>query len=239
MMIFQTIKIKPIRFKKCCAILCKNNVLTCFVGLDNSTLPSSTQEIQRQMEKLNKEIEMQKSEINSISQNIATASTEIGTSALANIALPSNLQQILDSIKTIGSTSGIESLETKPQSSGSLQESSDFTIPLILPTTFSRHSVSSTTENISENTIPLNLPNKKKNVTETDKSSSVLSSLSEEDLIRKAEEMLEDSKCTPKGDTLSVSKATNPLSSISSSTSTQKLPKVELSQPPVPGFENE
>jgi hypothetical protein len=208
-------------------------------GLDNSTLPSSTQEIQRQMEKLNKEIEMQKSEINSISQNIATASTEIGTSALANIALPSNLQQILDSIKTIGSTSGIESLETKPQSSGSLQESSDFTIPLILPTTFSRHSVSSTTENISENTIPLNLPNKKKNVTETDKSSSVLSSLSEEDLIRKAEEMLEDSKCTPKGDTLSVSKATNPLSSISSSTSTQKLPKVELSQPPVPGFENE
>jgi septal ring factor EnvC (AmiA/AmiB activator) len=116
MMIFQTIKIKPIRFKKCCAILCKNNVLTCFVGLDNSTLPSSTQEIQRQMEKLNKEIEMQKSEINSISQNIATASTEIGTSALANIALPSNLQQILDSIKTIGSTSGIESLETKVSS---------------------------------------------------------------------------------------------------------------------------
>lgn len=54
------------------------------------------------MEELNKEIELQKSEINSISQNIATASTEIGTSALANIALPSNLQQILDSIKTIG-----------------------------------------------------------------------------------------------------------------------------------------
>lgn len=63
----------------------------------------NTREIQRQMEQLNKEIEMQKSEINSISQNIATASTEIGSSALANIALPSNLQQILDSIKTIGS----------------------------------------------------------------------------------------------------------------------------------------
>ncbi|RZC42273.1 death-inducer obliterator 1 [Asbolus verrucosus] len=186
-------------------------------GLDNATLPSSTQEIQRQMEKLNKEIEMQKSEINSISQNIATASTEIGTSALANIALPSNLQQILDSIKTIGSAASLDTLEMKPTSSVPLQENSDLTIPLMLPTTFSRHSA---TVN-PENTIPLNLPNKKKSPTEPDKSSSVLSSLSEEDLIRKAEEMLEGST-----------------KNANFSAGSQRI-KVELDQPPVPGLEDE
>lgn len=77
------------------------------LGSSPPSLFSNTLEIQRQMEELNKEIEQQKSEINSISQNIATASTEIGSTALANIALPSNLQQILDSIKTIG-TAGTE-----------------------------------------------------------------------------------------------------------------------------------
>lgn len=187
-------------------------------GLDNPTLPSSTQEIQRQMEKLNKEIEMQKSEINSISQNIATASNEIGSTALANIALPSNLQQILDSIKTIGSTSSMDALETKSQTSGGSQENSDFTIPLMLPTTFSRHSNST-----NDNTIPLNLPSKKKFSGE----SSVLSTLSEEDLIRKAEEMLEDTKTTPKTDVVSPPSAP------------QILPNVELNQPPIPGLEDE
>lgn len=80
-------------------------------GLDKAA-SLNTLEIQRQMEKLNKEIEMQKSEINSISKNIATASTEIGSSALANIALPSNLQQILDSIKTIGSATQLDLIDS-------------------------------------------------------------------------------------------------------------------------------
>lgn len=68
------------------------------------------------------------------------------------------------------------------------QESSDFTIPLILPTLFSRHQTVHNTN--VDNTIPLNLP-KKKNLPDTEKPS-VLGSLSEEDLIRKAEEMLGD-----------------------------------------------
>ncbi|XP_063913585.1 death-inducer obliterator 1-like isoform X1 [Zophobas morio] len=207
-------------------------------GLENAALPSSTQEIQRQMEKLNKEIEMQKSEINSISQNIATASTEIGTTALANIALPSNLQQILDSIKTIGATGTMEVLDTKSQNSGLSQENSDFTIPLMLPTTFSRQSVSTNVEDFPETTIPLNLPSKKKVTSETDKSGSVLSSLSEEDLIRKAEEMLEDSKKNSRGDARSIPKPTHSLTSVSNSITPRKLPKVELSQPPIPGLED-
>lgn len=67
-------------------------------------------DIQRQMEELNKQIELQKSEITSITKNIATAAeSEIVGSALASIALPSNLQQILDSIKTIGATGSGES----------------------------------------------------------------------------------------------------------------------------------
>lgn len=68
-------------------------------------MPSSTLEIERQMEELNKKIEMQKSEITSMTKNIVSASTEIGTSALANISLPSNLQQILENIKLIGEVS--------------------------------------------------------------------------------------------------------------------------------------
>lgn len=61
--------------------------------------------MQRQIEELNKKIEMQKSEITSMTQNIVSASTEIRTTSLANIALPTNLQQILDSIKSIGDVS--------------------------------------------------------------------------------------------------------------------------------------
>lgn len=68
------------------------------------------------------------------------------------------------------------------------QESSDFTIPLLLPTSFSRHPTAHNTN--VDNTIPLNLP-KKKNLPDTEKPS-VLGSLSEEDLIRKAEEMFDD-----------------------------------------------
>lgn len=81
-----------------------------FAGLeDGSGLSANKMDIQRQMEELNKQIEMQKSEITSITKNIATAESELVGSALASIALPSNLQQILDSIKTIGSTTPGES----------------------------------------------------------------------------------------------------------------------------------
>lgn len=73
---------------------------------DAAVLPSSSQELQRKMAELDQKIALQKAEIDNMSQDIvSSASTDIGTSALANIALPSNLQQILDSIKTIGAVS--------------------------------------------------------------------------------------------------------------------------------------
>lgn len=59
---------------------------------------------------------MQKAEIDNMSQDIvssATGSSDIGTTALANIALPSNLQQILDSIKTIGVAASTDSQDSQ------------------------------------------------------------------------------------------------------------------------------
>lgn len=59
---------------------------------------------------------MQKAEIDNMSQDIvstATASADIGSTALANISLPSNLQQILDNIKTIGSTISTDSQDSQ------------------------------------------------------------------------------------------------------------------------------
>lgn len=59
---------------------------------------------------------MQKAEIDNMSQDIvstATASADIGTGALANISLPSNLQQILDNIKTIGSAISTDSQDSQ------------------------------------------------------------------------------------------------------------------------------
>ncbi|KAJ8975230.1 hypothetical protein NQ317_014659 [Molorchus minor] len=165
-------------------------------------LPSTTQEIQRQMEELNKKIEMQKSEISSMRQNIVSASSEIGTSALASIALPSNLQQILDSIKTIGETT--DSVSSSPQE----ETQSNLTIPLMIPKTFTRP-LSSTSQKLDmpSDTIPLNLPNKSKiktslvNSPVLEEKGSVLSSLSEEELIRKAAEMLgEDEKTLKKSE---------------------------------------
>lgn len=74
------------------------------IGLeDPAPLPSSSVELQRKMAELDQRIAMHKAEIDNMSQDIVSATaSDIGTSALANIALPSNLQQILDSIKTIG-----------------------------------------------------------------------------------------------------------------------------------------
>lgn len=98
-------------------------------------------------------------------------------------------------------------------------------------------------------TIPLNIPTKPKrriNTTpppinlEPDKNLSVLSSLTEEDLIRKAEEMLAEAEKKEKDDvsgnstpppapTLSFSQPPPPLNA--------KKPKLDL--PPVPGLEDD
>lgn len=85
-------------------------------GLEDAALPSSSQELQKKMEELDQRIAMQKAEIDTMSQDIvstATASTDIGTNALASISLPSNLQQILDNIKTIGSTVSTDSQDSQ------------------------------------------------------------------------------------------------------------------------------
>ncbi|KAJ8913501.1 hypothetical protein NQ315_017051 [Exocentrus adspersus] len=199
-------------------------------GLSPTPLPSSTLEIQRQMEELNKKIEMQKSEITSMTQNIVSASSEIGTSALANIALPSNLQQILDSIKTIGETS--ETPTPPPQETSQV----DLTIPLLIPKTFTRplSNVPQTMDTPSD-TIPLNLPSKPKvkpppvNSPKIEEKGSVLGSLSEEDLIRKAAEMLGEDESTIKR-----KPAKEPLPA-----TPPKRSKTEVVLPPVPGLEDE
>lgn len=85
-------------------------------GLEDAALPSSSQELQKKMEELDQRIAMQKAEIDTMSQDIvstATASSDIGTTALASISLPSNLQQILDNIKTIGSTVSTDSQDSQ------------------------------------------------------------------------------------------------------------------------------
>lgn len=66
----------------------------------------NNQELQRKMAELDQKIAMEKAVIDNMSQDIASSAGagEIGASAFSNIALPSNLQQILDSIKTIGPT---------------------------------------------------------------------------------------------------------------------------------------
>ncbi|KAJ8943375.1 hypothetical protein NQ318_002608 [Aromia moschata] len=190
-------------------------------------LPSSTVEIQRQMEELNKKIEMQKSEITSMTQNIVSASSEIGSSALANIALPSNLQQILDSIKTIGETT--ESVSSSPQETSQ----ADLTIPLMIPKTFTRP-LSSMSQRLDmpSDTIPLNLPSKPKikpatvNSPLLEEKGSVLGSLSEEELIRKAAEMLGEEE-KPKR---------KPEKEMAVSMTPPKRPKVDISLPPFPAW---
>lgn len=85
-------------------------------GLEDAALPSNSQELQKKMEELDQRIAMQKAEIDTMSQDIvstATASSDIGTTALASISLPSNLQQILDNIKTIGSTVSTDSQDSQ------------------------------------------------------------------------------------------------------------------------------
>lgn len=223
-------------------------------------LPSSTQEIQRQMEELNKKIAKQKSEINSISQNIAsTASTEIGKSALANIALPSNLQQILDSIKTIGAVSTGDNPDIESTDSNTSQEKdgpiNNLTIPLMIPKSFSRplsSSNSMTTTGAATDggsTIPLNIPSiNRKSLSSSlamdslDKtsSSSVLGALSEEELIRKAAEMLgeTDEKTTKQSTSSFSSYSPSSFGSLLHSNGAKRA-KLDLSQPPVPGLEDE
>lgn len=88
-------------------------------GLEDTALPSSSQELQKKMEELDQRIAMQKAEIDNMSQDIvssATASADIESGALANISLPSNLQQILDNIKTIGTAISVDSQDSQVRS---------------------------------------------------------------------------------------------------------------------------
>ncbi|XP_030765439.1 death-inducer obliterator 1 isoform X2 [Sitophilus oryzae] len=199
-------------------------------------LPSSKMDIQRQMEELNKQIELQKSEITSITKNIATAGSEIAGSALASIALPSNLQQILDSIKTIATE---EKATPVPQAAGQ----TDLTIPLIIPKTFTRPLCSSPMPDVNSDTIPLNLPIKPKIKPSSvnsplndgrEKSTSVLGSLTEEDLIKKAAaEMMDEDR-----DKKSSNKNTVAAPSPSSTPKTTSTPlDADVTLPPVPGVD--
>ncbi|CAG9854881.1 unnamed protein product [Phyllotreta striolata] len=208
------------------------STFTAIPGLTGS-LPSSTLEVQRQIEELNKKIEMQMSEINSMTQNIVSASTEIGTTALANIALPTNLQQILDSIKSIGDTT-----DTPPVPKNDSQ--TDLTIPLLIPKRNNR--AASSTPNQVQNsvpgdTIPLKLPNKpliKPHLVNSpligsplvEEKPSVLSSLTEEELIKKAAEMLGEQDVTDdKEERVNVSGPS--------------AKRAKISLPGVPGLEDE
>lgn len=210
-------------------------------NLSENIVPPSSLDLQRQMEEINKKIEMQKSEINSISKNIVSASTDIGSSALASISLPSNLQQILDSIKTISN-------ETPEQTAAVPNQ--NLTIPLILPKSFPRPPPALPTPLLSTptlassfsppaiNTIPLNLPIKNKskvpltNVSSNAESPSVLSSLSEEELVKKAAEML--------GESLQPSLKSKGGSQSGSSKHhfPAKRAKYESSEPPIPGVDD-
>ncbi|KAF5299967.1 hypothetical protein FQA39_LY11340 [Lamprigera yunnana] len=236
-------------------------------GLDEgANLPANSQEIQRKMEELDQRIAMQKAEIHNMSQDIASSTTTgIGTNALASIALPQNLQQILDSIK--GINPGTEA-DSSPQTSTNKLPipSSDLTIPLILPKLSARSQLSSM-QSVSSSTIPLNLPKSKSkfpsinspqhnsNNKSEEKSASVLSSLSEEELIRKAAEMLGETDTT----SFKMAESKNSPSQKPTSTSlfsgpsvypsppnfvpplavplSSKNPLLELDQPPIPGLD--
>ncbi|ERL86208.1 hypothetical protein D910_03619, partial [Dendroctonus ponderosae] len=204
----------------------------------DSDLSAKKLDIQRQMEELNKQIEQQKSEITSITKNIATAESEIVGSALASIALPSNLQQILDSIKTIGTTSSGESSTTSIKQTSAPTKEPDLTIPLIIPKTFSRPLTSGQPSDLSSNTIPLNLPVKSKltppqinSLLQEEKPTSVLSTLSEEDLIKKAAEMLNEEESS-----VGKKKISPPPPKLNFQP--PKKSKIEVSLPPVPGVDD-
>ncbi|KAK5646151.1 hypothetical protein RI129_004615 [Pyrocoelia pectoralis] len=228
--------------------------------LDESAgLPAISQELQRKMEELDQRIAMQKAEIHNMSQDIASSTTtSIGTTALASIALPQNLQQILDSIKGITPGSEADSPQIKSATN------SDLTIPLILPKINARSQQSSPL--VSSTTIPLNLPKSKKSVSSPqlpikkvpqrptdEKSTGVLSSLSEEELIRKAAEMLgeTDSQATSSVESPTSYKPAsmglfgaglfNPTPSNYGPPPLTALPsksaQIELDQPPIPGLD--
>lgn len=147
----------------------------------------------------------------------------------------------------------------------------DLTIPLMLPKISSRPltgtaAASQKADGLSP-TIPLNLPKIKSKHSATnspqrmvdEKSTSVLSSLSEEDLIRKAEEMLgetgpvqkksKDKEIATPAYNQNFSTIYNtpppvllaPSNILNSTTVTPPLKrsKIDLSQPPIPGLEDE
>lgn len=193
-------------------------------GLEDTTpIPASALELQRKMAELDQKIAMSKAEIDNMSQDIAsTATTDIGTSVLANIALPSDLQQILENIKTIGGTAQREIAAKTPERKISPLHnprwsppdaltskvvrptlSNDLPMPLILPRLSSRNTIGSP-QGALLSPITLGLPAKlaKSQMPplqpapsyESTGSISVLSSMTEADLLRKAAEMLGEVK---------------------------------------------
>lgn len=90
-------------------------LITLILGLDETTsLLGNDEELKRKMKELDERIARQKAEIDNMSQNIASSTTSgIGSSALASIALPSNLQQILDSLKSINPTTAPDTETTQ------------------------------------------------------------------------------------------------------------------------------
>lgn len=124
--------------------------------------PSDLDVLQKNIDDLNKRIEREQQAINSISMGIVQKE-DLGSECLANIALPSNLQQILDSLKS----KKPEDLSPEPSKAPSpvdeeyeptqvsykrkTEESEDsLTIPLMLPKKPRQFDLN----------IPLNLPNR-------------------------------------------------------------------------------
>lgn len=183
----------------------------------------------------------------------------------------------------------IFSLQTVKDTKPSASTEGELTIPLMLPKINARsHTTAPAASNTSSPTIPLNLPKGKsrfsasnsptnqntstlnktvppQRLKESDKGTSVLSSLSEEDLIRKAAEMLgetEDDSANKKPNATKESNAYSPTPSykppVGHSTSftsgpivytpppnlvppsplMSKSSKLDLSQPPIPGLED-
>lgn len=146
-----------------------NNKFDAIPGLDVSETADSIA-IARKIEELNKCIEQEKEQIDSMSQNLVCsgAAASMATN-LSNISLPSNLQQILDSIKKIPSTGTGQESSTEeycPSAPGYKTSTDELTIPLLLPKLNARSLQASNTR-APPPKIPLSPPEEPKLATKT------------------------------------------------------------------------
>ncbi|XP_055387754.1 uncharacterized protein LOC129616242 [Condylostylus longicornis] len=79
--------------------------------VSNAAIPVSTDELQRKVEELTRQIEKEKKEIENLGSVTLPATTAELAPALANISIPSNLQQILASIQKPDQASDLISIE--------------------------------------------------------------------------------------------------------------------------------